>query len=108
RLYAEDVEGALRAANRAGDNAQAIAKARIAVIGKAPNAKALLDAAPAEASRDVGYVFSRVQFLRRAEQPAEAAEWILSVTSDHAGARGLVARTRGRSAGAQGGGACLL
>ena len=83
RLYAEDVEGAERAASRAGGNAQAIAKARIAVIRKAPNAKALLDAAPAEASRDVGYVFSRVQFLRRADQTAEAAEWILSLPPDH-------------------------
>jgi soluble lytic murein transglycosylase len=83
RLYAEDVEGALRAANRAGGNALVIAKARIAVIRKAPNAKALLDAAPAEASRDVGYVFSRVQFHRRADEPALAAEWILSLSPDH-------------------------
>src|SRR2546423_7797038 len=83
RLYAEDVEGAERAASRAGGNAQAIAKARIAIIRKAPNAKALLDAAPAEASRDVGYVFSRVQFLRRADQTAEAAGWIPSLPADH-------------------------
>src|SRR6202030_3920298 len=43
RLYAEDVDGGLRSANRAGGNAPAIAKARIAVIRKAANAKALLD-----------------------------------------------------------------
>src|SRR5260370_16885848 len=65
RLYAEDIDGALRAANRAGGNAPVIAKARIAVISKAENAKALLDAVPPEAHRDAGYVFSRVQFLRR-------------------------------------------
>jgi soluble lytic murein transglycosylase len=82
RLYAEDVDGALRAANRAGANAQIIAKARIAVITKAGNARALLDAVPAEANRDIGYIFSRVQFLRRADQAAEAAEWVLSVPSD--------------------------
>ena len=57
RLYAEDVEGGLRSANRAGGNAPAIAKARIAVIKKAANAKALLDAVPAEARRDVGLHF---------------------------------------------------
>ncbi len=54
RLYAEDADGGLRSANRAGGNAPAIAKARIAVIKKAANAKALLDAVPAEAQRDVG------------------------------------------------------
>ena len=45
RLYAEDVDGGLRAANRAGGMPRRIAKARIAVIKKAANAKALLDAA---------------------------------------------------------------
>ena len=49
-----------------------IAKARIAVIKKAGNAKALLDAVPAEARRDVGYIFSRAQLLRRADKAAEA------------------------------------
>ena len=82
RLYAEDVDGALRAANRAGGNAQIIAKARVAVITKAGNARALLDAVPAEANRDIGYIFSRVQFLRRTDQATEAAEWILSLPSD--------------------------
>jgi soluble lytic murein transglycosylase len=83
RLYAEDVDGGLRSANRAGGNAPAIAKARIAVIRKAANAKALLDAVPADARRDVGYIFSRVQLLRRAEKVAEAAELMLSVPRDH-------------------------
>jgi soluble lytic murein transglycosylase len=83
RLYAEDENGALRSANRAGGDAPAVAKARIAVIDKAANAKALLDAVPADARREVGYVFSRVQFLRRAEKAAEAAALILSVPPDH-------------------------
>jgi soluble lytic murein transglycosylase len=82
RLYAEDVAGAQRAADRAGGSAQIIAKARIAVITKAGNARALLDAVPPEANRDIGYIFSRVQFLRRADQATEAAEWILSLPSD--------------------------
>jgi soluble lytic murein transglycosylase len=83
RLYAEDIEGALRSADRAGGNAPVIAKARIAVIGKAENAKALLDAVPPEAHRDAGYVFSRVQFLRRTNEASEAADWTLSLPAEH-------------------------
>ncbi|MGE0034203.1 MAG: transglycosylase SLT domain-containing protein [Xanthobacteraceae bacterium] len=83
RLYAEDIDGGLRAANRAGGHAQAIAKARVAVIKKANNAKALLDAVPADARRDVGYIFSRIQFLRRADKIKEASDLMLSVPSDH-------------------------
>jgi soluble lytic murein transglycosylase len=85
RLYAEDVEGGLRSAKRAGGNAPAIAKARVAVIQKAANAKALLDAVPAEAHRDVGYLFSYAQFLRRADNVEDAAEVILSVPSSEHG-----------------------
>src|SRR5262245_38393241 len=70
RLYAEDTEAGLRSASRAGGHASAIAKARIAVIKKAGNAKAQLDAVPAEARRDIGYVFSRAQWLRRGDHAA--------------------------------------
>ena len=84
RLYAEDAEGGLRSAARAGGHAPEIAKARIAVIKKAPNAQALLDAVPAEARRDVGYIFSRAQWLRRADKAAEAGELILSLPRDPA------------------------
>jgi len=82
RLYAEDIDGALRAANRAGGYAPVIAKARVAVISKAANAKALLDAVPPEARRDAGYILSRAQFLRRADEASEAAEWILSLPTE--------------------------
>jgi soluble lytic murein transglycosylase len=83
RLYAEDVEGAMRSVHRLGGPAATIAKARIAVIKKASNAKALLDAVPAEAQRDVGYIFSRAQFLRRADKADEAGALILSIPRDH-------------------------
>jgi soluble lytic murein transglycosylase len=83
RLYVEDADGALRAANRAGGNAPAIAKARIAVFTKASNAKALLDALPAESHRDVGVIFSHVQLLRRADKATEAAQLILSIPHEH-------------------------
>jgi soluble lytic murein transglycosylase len=41
RLYVEDIDGAMRAANRAGGNAPVIAKARLAVIKRAADAKDL-------------------------------------------------------------------
>ena len=82
RLYADDTEGGLRNANRAGGDAPAIAKARIAVMKKAGNAKAALDAVPSAARRDLGYVFSLAQWLRRADKPAEAGDLILSAPRD--------------------------
>ena len=82
RLYAEDVEGGLRNANRLGGNAKLIAKARVAVIRKAGNAKAALDAVPSSARRDTGYIFSLAQWLRRANRPAEAGDLILSMPRD--------------------------
>jgi soluble lytic murein transglycosylase len=84
RLYAEDTEGGLRNANRAGGDAVAIAKARIAVIKKAGNAKAALDAVPSSARRDLGYIFSLAQWLRRADKQAEAGDVILSAPRDPA------------------------
>jgi soluble lytic murein transglycosylase len=82
QLYAEDVNGAMRSANRADGNAPVIAKARVAVIKKAADAKAQMDGVPAEVRDDIGYIFSRVQWLRREEKAAEAAELILSAPND--------------------------
>jgi soluble lytic murein transglycosylase len=82
RLYAEDVETGLRAANRAGPTAVAIAKAWTAVIRKAANAQALLDAVPPEASHDVGYIFARAQCLRHNDKAGEAAALVLAVPRD--------------------------
>jgi soluble lytic murein transglycosylase len=84
RFYVEDVDAGLRAASRAGPTAQAVAKAWAAVSRKAPNAKALLEAVPAEASHDPGYTFVRAQWLRREDKIAEAAELVLSVPRDTA------------------------
>jgi soluble lytic murein transglycosylase len=84
RLYADDTDGALRAADRAGGTAPAIARARIAVIKKAANAKGLLDGLPADARREPGYIFSRAQLLARADKAAEAADLILSLPHDQA------------------------
>jgi soluble lytic murein transglycosylase len=73
----------MRSANRAGGEAPAIAKARIAVIHKAANAKALIDAIPSDvARRDIGLIFSHSQLLRRADKPEAAGALILSVPHD--------------------------
>ena len=82
RLYADDTDGGLRNANRAGGDAPAIAKARIAVMKKAGNAKAALDAVPSSARRDLGYTFSLAQWLRRNDREAEAADVILAAPRD--------------------------
>ncbi|MGH6771365.1 MAG: lytic transglycosylase domain-containing protein, partial [Xanthobacteraceae bacterium] len=82
RLYAEDIDGGLRSAKRAGGAAPAIAKARIAVIKKARNAKAALDAVPSSARRDLGYIFSLAQWLRRNDRRQEAGDLILSIQRD--------------------------
>jgi peptidoglycan lytic transglycosylase len=78
RLYASDTEAAMRAAHRIGDTAVAIAKARIAVSAKTGNALQLLDAVPAESRRDPGYMFSRIQWLRRQDHIEEAARLMLA------------------------------
>ncbi len=65
RFYADDVEAGMRAANRLGGDDLAIGRARAAVIKRLNNAKALLDAVPAAARNDPGYIFARVQWLRK-------------------------------------------
>jgi soluble lytic murein transglycosylase len=78
RLFAGDHEAALRAARRLGDAQVAIAQARIALSHKRGNAKKLLDAVPADAREDAGYVFAQVHSLRHADKMAEATRALLS------------------------------
>jgi soluble lytic murein transglycosylase len=85
RFYVDDVEAGMRAAERLGGNDQAIAKARAAVIKKAGNAKALLDAVPQAARTDAGYIFSRAQWLRKNDKVEEAGRLILTAPKDPAG-----------------------
>ncbi len=82
RLYAEDDDGGLRAAHHLDATQLAIAKARAAVINKAGNAKALLEAVPAAAQHDPGYIYSRAQFLRREDKIDEAGRWMISAPHD--------------------------
>ncbi|WP_295851499.1 transglycosylase SLT domain-containing protein [Tardiphaga sp.] len=83
-LYGSDTDAALRAAKRLGAAQMALARARIGVTKKAGNAKALLDAVPSELHSDPGYMFARIQQLRRDERFAEAAQLMIAAPRDPA------------------------
>jgi soluble lytic murein transglycosylase len=78
RFYADDVAGGMRAAERLGGNEVAIGKARAAVLRKAGNAKAALDAVPPAAQSDPGYIFARVQWLRQNNKAEDAGRLIFT------------------------------
>ena len=59
-----------------------MAKARIAANKKGSNLRALLDAVPRELHGDPGYIFARIQLLRREEKFAEAAQLMLGAPKD--------------------------
>ncbi len=84
RLYAEDADAGLRAAQHVDATALAVAKARAAVLNQARDVKALLEAVPEAARRDPGYMFSRIQWLRRNDKIAEAAQWLNAAPRDPA------------------------
>jgi soluble lytic murein transglycosylase len=83
-LYGSEHEAALRAAKRLGAGQVTLAKARIAAYRKASNTKALLEAVPHELHGDPGYIFSKIQLLRREEKFAEAAQLMMSAPRDPA------------------------
>jgi soluble lytic murein transglycosylase len=83
-LYGSEQEAAMRAAKRLGSGYVALAKARIASYKKASNTGALLEAVPHELRSDAGYLFSKIQLLRREEKFAEAAQLMLSAPRDPA------------------------
>jgi soluble lytic murein transglycosylase len=82
RMDAEDDDAGLRAARELGGIEAVVAKARAAVINKAAKAKALLEAVPAAAQHDAGYMLSRIQWLRRADKIREAGQWMLAAPRD--------------------------
>jgi soluble lytic murein transglycosylase len=82
-LYGTDQEAAaMRAAKRLGSDQVALARARIASNHKSSNARALLEAVPRELRGDAGYIFSRIQLLRREEKFTEAAELMMGAPRD--------------------------
>jgi len=81
-LYGSEHAVALRAAKRLGSGYTALSKARIAAYQKAPNLRALLEAVPHELHNDAGYLFAKIQLLRREEKFAEAAQLMLAAPKD--------------------------
>ena len=81
-LYGNEHSIALRAAKRLGGAHMALAKARIAGFQKAGNVRALLEAVPGELRNDPGYIFTRIQLLRREEKFAEAAQLMMVAPKD--------------------------
>jgi len=80
----ENEAAAMRAAKRLGAGYVALVKARLASVRKAANAKSLLEAVPRELHSDTGYVFAKIQQLRREEKYAEAAQLMMSAPRDPA------------------------
>lgn len=74
---------AMRAANLSGPDVLALAKARASVLAEAPSER-LMSAVPPALRTDPGYIFSRVQVLRRAGKIGEAADLLLSAPRDPA------------------------
>jgi soluble lytic murein transglycosylase len=82
KLYANENETGMRAAQRLGDAEPAVAKARIAVNQKAGNAKTLLDDLPESVQHDPLVTLSQIQALRRADKIAEAAALMQAAPRD--------------------------
>jgi soluble lytic murein transglycosylase len=82
-LYGTENEAAgTRAAKRLGSGHVALAKARIAANRKGDNLRALLDAVPRELHSDPGFLFAKIQLLRREEKFADAAQLMISAPKD--------------------------
>jgi peptidoglycan lytic transglycosylase len=82
KLYANENDTGLRAAQRLGGIEPTVAKARIALNQKAANAKALLDALPTSTHSDPLVMLSRIQVLRRADQIAEATQLMMAAPKE--------------------------
>jgi soluble lytic murein transglycosylase len=82
-LYKEETSGALRSAQSAGPDVVLLAKARIAVINEGASDKEMA-AVPPGLQNDPGYLFSKIQKLRRANKIDEAAQVLLASPRDPA------------------------
>ncbi len=92
RMVTDDVRWAGNRADRAAfarrvipllpEAAQKKATARLAVFNKASNAKALMEALPADDGKDLGLQFHRAQLLRKAGKVDEAARIIMAIAPD--------------------------
>jgi soluble lytic murein transglycosylase len=80
-MYKEDIADALRIAALAGPDELALAKARAAVLHEAASDN-LLGAVPESLRKDPGFIFAKVQKLRRADKITEAAALLRGAPRD--------------------------
>jgi peptidoglycan lytic transglycosylase len=82
RIGAKEFGAAMRAAKRLGVDEVAIVKACAATEADSTKAGALLDAAPSEARRDMGFALCRLHWLVRQNKFAAAAMLVLAASSE--------------------------
>ncbi|MCK0208634.1 lytic transglycosylase domain-containing protein [Starkeya koreensis] len=81
-LYAEDAERGLRAAQRAGDDVAALARARIALSSGKGDVGKLLAAVPMSMKSDPAYLYTLAKMQRRNGDHAEAAATLARAPRD--------------------------
>ena len=75
---------AIRTAGYAGKDYVLVAKARIAVAQKAPDALRALEAVPPGLRSNKSYLLAKVQFLRRQDKADAAAQIVMADASESA------------------------
>lgn len=82
-LYGEDAERGMRAAQRAGSDVVALARARVALFNKsAGDPKALLAAVPGSLRSDPSYLYALAKIQRRADDNVAAARTLSAAPKD--------------------------
>src|SRR5262245_16201488 len=82
RIGAKEMDAAMRAAKRLGEDYVAIVKACSAVKGDADKALDKLNDVPEEARADLGYVLCRVKWALKKEKIIEAAKMVVAAAPD--------------------------
>ena len=82
RIGAKDFAGAMRAAQRLGDDELAIVKACGAVRGQSDKALDQLDAVATEARQDLGYALCRIQWMMRQNKIDDAARVMMAAAPE--------------------------
>src|SRR5262245_7561967 len=82
RIGAKEMDAAMRAAKRLGDDYVSIVKACSAVKGDADKALGKLNDVPEEARADLGYVLCRVKWAMKKEKIVEAARLVVAAAPE--------------------------
>jgi len=83
-FYDNDADEGLAVSKLLSADQRQLAAARAAVIRKSKNTADLLAKVPARLKKDPGYIYSKVQYLRRSEKYQEAAALMLTAPRDGA------------------------